>query len=182
MWTPEFVKLAQNYSAPKKDLPTHLKDDPVHYWRADKGIELIHQEPSTEELMRIYSNWKLMTKSQKKLSDIKSIEIFGKDNESHFHELIKGAELNQDITLTDFQADAVKNLVDNDGRALFAHATGSGKTLTSIAGFEELRRQGKAKRAIVVVPASLRSNYVKNIKQFTNSTYGVYGPKSVERR
>ena len=61
-------------------LPKHLVADPVHYWRAKNGIELIHEEPSWDEYQRISKNWKLMSPEQKKLSDAKAIEFFGVDN------------------------------------------------------------------------------------------------------
>ena len=59
-----------------------LENDPVHRWRAETGIELIHREPSLEEFDRICRNWELMTPEQKKLSDEKSKELFTYDNET----------------------------------------------------------------------------------------------------
>lgn len=70
-------------------LPDHLKNDPVHAWRAQTGIELIHKEPSLEELNRIWANWNKMTDEQKSISDQKSMELFGKNNHDHYMELIK---------------------------------------------------------------------------------------------
>ena len=69
-------------------LPPHLKKDPVHVWRAKTGIELIHKEPSLKELNRIWENWNLMTDEQKSISDKKSYEFFGKDNKTHYNELL----------------------------------------------------------------------------------------------
>jgi hypothetical protein len=89
----------------------------------------------------------------------------------------KGASLNSNISLKPHQSRAIEQLENNNGSLLVAHATGSGKTLTGIAGFEKLKESGKASRAVVVVPAALRENFVKNLKEFTNSTYSVYGPK-----
>lgn len=92
--------------------------------------------------------------------------------------LSKFAALKKDVQLKEHQSRAVQRLVENDGSLLIAHATGSGKTLTGIAGFEELKSIGKAKRAIVVVPAALRENFVENLKNFTQgSSHAVYGPK-----
>lgn len=70
-------------------LPDHLKNDPVHSWRAKTGIELIHKEPTIEELERIWKNWNLMTDDQKRISDEKSIELFGIDNTTHYWRLVK---------------------------------------------------------------------------------------------
>lgn len=70
-------------------LPEHLKNDPVHSWRAKKGIELIHQEPTLKELKRIWANWQSMPDDMKSISDKKSMELFGMNNEDHYKELIK---------------------------------------------------------------------------------------------
>jgi 2'-5' RNA ligase len=65
-----------------------LLEDPHHLWRAETGVELIHREPSKEELQRIAGNWDLMTPEQKALSDGKSQELFGKSNQEHLQELL----------------------------------------------------------------------------------------------
>lgn len=62
---------------------------PIHKFRAESGIELIHEEPEYLELDRIYANWQLMSDKQKCISDIKSIELFGIDNETHYTMLCK---------------------------------------------------------------------------------------------
>ena len=61
----------------------------AHVWRALTGIELIHREPSKEELVRIVDNWNLMTNEQKKISDEKSLELFGVTNEENAKQLLK---------------------------------------------------------------------------------------------
>ena len=74
----------------KKNKPLYyekLKSDPVHNWRASNGIELIHEEPTEEELDRIWHNWSLMSTLQKLKSDKKSRELFGMDNKSHYMKL-----------------------------------------------------------------------------------------------
>lgn len=73
-------------------LPDHLKDDEVHSWRAKYGIELIHKEPSIEELERIWNNWQLMSDVMKDISDKKSLELFNQSNRDHYKELITGEE------------------------------------------------------------------------------------------
>ena len=64
-----------------------LASDPVHRWRAVTGIELIHREPTYQELYRIWQNWQLMDDEEKMISDQKSVELFGIDNETHFYQL-----------------------------------------------------------------------------------------------
>lgn len=90
----------------------------------------------------------------------------------------KKSALLPSVTLKDHQIRANQKAMDNDGSLLIAHATGSGKTLTGISTFEKLKSAGKAKKAIVVVPAALRENFVDNLRRFTNSTYTVFGPKA----
>lgn len=60
---------------------------PVHRWRAITGIELIHKEPSREELERIWQNWQLMDPIDKEISDEKSLELFGMTNAEHYAKL-----------------------------------------------------------------------------------------------
>ena len=72
----------------KNKYPELLKD-PIHKWRSLTGIELIHKEPSIEELNRIWKNWNLMTPEQKKISDRKSVELFGKTNAENYKSLLK---------------------------------------------------------------------------------------------
>lgn len=92
--------------------------------------------------------------------------------------LFKIGALKDTVKLREHQDRSVDKLLRQDGRALMAHATGTGKTLTGIAGFEKLKEEGKASKAIVVVPAGLRDNFITNLKKFTNSTYAAYGPKN----
>jgi hypothetical protein len=69
------------------EIASKLLKDPVHLWRAETGIELIHKEPTKEELERIWKNWQEMSKSQKEKSDKKSLELFGLKNKKHYLEL-----------------------------------------------------------------------------------------------
>lgn len=96
-----------------------------------------------------------------------SAELGGKNN------------LKKEVQLRPHQERAIQRLLENDGDLLIAHATGSGKTLSGIAGFEKLKEEGKAKKAIVLVPAALRENFAeKGVKKFTTSKVNVYGPKN----
>lgn len=93
--------------------------------------------------------------------------------------LAKFATLKPEIDLREHQEQLVAQTHQNGGSILAAHATGVGKTLGGIAAFESLKAAGKAHRALVVVPASLRSNFVDHgIKKFTNSSVATYGPKN----
>ena len=94
----EVTQLAKKYDPPYsakqvKDkygyaVFNRLRRDPAHKWRMDTGIELIHKEPTLEELLRIRRNWDLMSEEQKMISDKKSIEMFGMTNIEHFNSLL----------------------------------------------------------------------------------------------
>ena len=73
---------------------TKLLQDPVHRWRAEAGIELIHQEPSIEEQLRIWQNWQKMSNEQKEISDKKSLEFFGITNAEHHQKIIESINNN----------------------------------------------------------------------------------------
>jgi len=91
----------------------------------------------------------------------------------------KLAALKSDVKLKPHQQDAVDFVNKNNGKALFAHGTGTGKTLTAIAAFENLKDTGKAKKALVIVPASLQTNFAEQgVKKFTNSSHGSIGSGS----
>jgi hypothetical protein len=71
------------------DMAEKLLKDPVHLWRAETGVELIHKEPTLDEQIRIWKNWQEMTDEMKNQSDVKSQEFFGKDNATHNDEIMK---------------------------------------------------------------------------------------------
>ena len=66
----------------------YLVADPVHKWRAETGIELIHREPSKSELLRILKNWREMSPEQQTISDAQSNTLFGMGNEEYASKLL----------------------------------------------------------------------------------------------
>lgn len=66
-----------------------LLNDPVHLWRAETGIELIHKEPSLDEQKRIWKNWLEMPKELKKASNKRSLELFSMNNREHNQKIMK---------------------------------------------------------------------------------------------
>lgn len=89
---------------------------------------------------------------------------------SSFHdEVEKIAALRPEVELRPHQEIAVNKALSS-GRGLIAHPVGSGKTLTAIAAVERLREQGKADKALVVLPAALKSNFIRDgVERFTDS-------------
>jgi len=139
--------------------------------------------PSALRYSRLNRAMKDIRKGAENLGD-KEFENIGRTvKETPFMDSVisKFAALKKEVELKPHQVDAIGRLIKNDGSLLAAHATGTGKTLTGIAGFEQLKKDGKAKKAIVVVPASLRNNFVDNLKKFTDSSYSMYGPRGEKK-
>ena len=65
-----------------------LKRDPVHKWRMQTGIQLIHKQPTKSQLERIWKNWQLMTPQQKTKSNQKCMQLFGITNQVLYGYLI----------------------------------------------------------------------------------------------
>ncbi len=72
-----------------------LLKDPVHLWRAETGIELIHEEPTLKEQERIWKNWNKMTKEMKEKSDTRSLELFSIDNTTHNEQIMQSWKENK---------------------------------------------------------------------------------------
>lgn len=70
---------------------------------------------------------------------------------------------------------ALMAMPDNGG-IIAAHGTGTGKTLSAIKAFEDLKGAGRAHRALVITPSGLRTNFLeKGIRQFTTSRGVILG-------
>lgn len=92
-------EIEKNYG---KEMRNKLEKDPIHNYRATSGIELIHKEPSREELDRIWKNWNNMTPEQKAISDKKSKELFGLTNKENYEKLSKMYESMDEIILESY--------------------------------------------------------------------------------
>ena len=60
-----------------------VEDDIINQWIQENGIELVHQTPTKQEMEEIWNRWQKMSKKKQKISDKKSIELFGMTNEQH---------------------------------------------------------------------------------------------------
>lgn len=90
--------------------------------------------------------------------------------------LVKSAEVVAGNKLYAHQERAAKRYFENDGNILLAHGVGSGKTFSGINMIEEGRKRNIGKTALIVVPASLRNNFLENgVNRYTNSTGVIYG-------
>lgn len=81
----------------------------------------------------------------------------------------KQAELLPEIQLQEHQQRVADRVADEDPRLLVYHGLGSGKSLSAIAAAELARRNSERQYGIVV-PASLRGNFQKEIKKFTRNS------------
>lgn len=64
------------------------KTDLAIAWRKQTGIELIYPEPNRSLLNDMWDNWNQMPQNLQKVSDNKSIELFGITNQKHYQKLI----------------------------------------------------------------------------------------------
>ena len=71
-------------------------------------------------------------------------------------------------TLYPFQQEAMERMVDR-GQMMLAMVMGAGKTPTTLAAIERLFDDGEIDRVAVVVPSSLKFQWLREIKKFTNS-------------
>ena len=86
-----------------------------------------------------------------------------------FMALAKTGALKEDVRLKPHHQEGIKRMVGAGGSHLFAHGTGTGKTLLGVASVEKLRELGKAHTALVITPAALRDNFIEaGVKKFTD--------------
>jgi len=89
-----------------------------------------------------------------------------------------GPFLKEGVKLTESQNQFTKFISDREGIGVAAWKPGSGKTLGAIAAYMNLRKEGRAGKAIVLVPASLRVNFAEGgVAKFTTGTYGIIGTR-----
>ena len=70
-------------------------------------------------------------------------------------------------TLYPFQEEAREKMVDR-GKMLLAVVMGGGKTVITINSLETLYEQQEITRTIIIVPASLKYQWLREITKFTN--------------
>lgn len=108
----------------------------------------------------------------KLVDHMKNIEQFD-DKESlrkRWAELnAKSAALSPDLTLQEHQQRVADRISGEDPRLLVYHGLGSGKSLSALAAAEAAKKVSGGEYG-VVVPASLRGNFQKEIKKFTRNS------------
>jgi len=77
-----------------------------------------------------------------------------------------------------YQQEAVDRMVDR-GQMLLGMVMGAGKTPTTLGAVEELHAEGEIDRCLVIVPASLKYQWAREIAKFTDAKSTVIdGPKN----
>jgi SNF2 family DNA or RNA helicase len=71
-------------------------------------------------------------------------------------------------TLWPYQQEAVERMVDR-GQMLLGMVMGAGKTPTTLGAIEALHEEGEVDRCLVVVPASLKFQWLREIGKFTDA-------------
>lgn len=71
-------------------------------------------------------------------------------------------------TLYPYQQDAVDKMIDR-GQILLGLVMGAGKTVTTLAAVEKLMDMDEVEKCLIVVPASLKYQWMREINKFTNS-------------
>ena len=80
-----------------------------------------------------------------------------------------------------FQEEATELMVDR-GQMLLALVMGAGKTVTTLAALEKLFDAGDINKVIVVVPSSLKYQWAREIKKFTDSDVVVVDGSAISRK
>jgi len=81
----------------------------------------------------------------------------------------KQAELLPEVQLQDHQQRIADRITDTDPRMLVYHGLGSGKSLSALAAAEAAKKKYQEDYGIVV-PASLRGNFQKEVQKFTRNS------------
>jgi SNF2 family DNA or RNA helicase len=84
-------------------------------------------------------------------------------------------------TLYPFQEEATELMVDR-GKMLLALVMGAGKTVTTLAALEALLEVKEVEKVIIIVPSSLKYQWLREIQKFTTSLPSIKNPGSSNRR
>ena len=83
-------------------------------------------------------------------------------------------------TLWPYQKEAVDRMVER-GQMLLGMVMGAGKTPTTLGAIEQLKEYGDVDRCLVVVPASLKYQWAREIGKFTDAKLTVIDGSKAKR-
>ena len=84
--------------------------------------------------------------------------------------------LNTDVVPKPHQERFAQKLLAQ-GSMVAAQGVGTGKTISSLLGFDRLRKAGKVHKVLVVTPAGLKKNYADSVSKFSTYSHQILGPK-----
>lgn len=152
-----------------KRMPSHLRflfDDNglLRDGEPDKVVELLRQDGPDE--LRVSQEVAPWIEEQRRAEERKVLrrqyESKVQSGEWPAHETL--------VPLFPYQREGMLHLAFNE-RALLADEMGLGKTIQAIAACALLHRLGKARRVLVVTPASLKTEWEEQIQRFTPLPY-----------
>lgn len=83
-------------------------------------------------------------------------------------------------TLWEYQQEAVERMTDR-GQMLLGMVMGAGKTPTTLGAIEALHNEGEVDRCLVIVPASLKYQWLREIAKFTDAKATVIDGTKAQR-
>lgn len=117
--------------------------------------ETLDANEKAVQLVRMFSEWIWKDPERKAYYSNWQYEHFGCVRKRQFNgDYLSFPGMNPEVKLRPYQKDAVARILFSDN-CLLAHSVGAGKTYTMIAAGMELRRLGKSRKNLYVVPNAL---------------------------
>jgi len=95
-------------------------------------------------------------------------------------DLAKEGSVKEGYKPFDYQKPGIKRFADN-GVVILAYPTGAGKTPSAVFAMEAGKKANRAKKALVVVPTGLRTNFANTVKGFSDASVQVFGNMEEQR-
>ncbi len=143
-----------------------LGNDPREGWQHEHYLELLKHKLKPGNFNASVGSDAIVTLSHG-LPD--GDDYMGPDIKKLLQLQTKAAELNSDIQLQEHQQRISDRVTGEDPRMLVYHGLGSGKSLSAIAAAEAAKKLHGGNYGIVV-PASLKGNFQKEIGKFTRNS------------
>jgi superfamily II DNA or RNA helicase len=142
-------------------------DRSVDYIPVKEVEEAILSEYGNKDLQQLLTSQVDLLRMRKKLSASKRLSKLLKETEEHLEDLASKPRFPYASGPRDYQKEAYKNWVANDYKGIFAMATGTGKTLTSLnCLLNEFTKSGTYKAVIIVPTIALVKQWKKECHKF----------------
>jgi hypothetical protein len=156
------------HGGPFSKNPTPRRGWALRNWGIDPSL-LVQPEDRARinEMLEEFQRRKMQQHVQSQLKQ--SAYSADRKPERQYGRNVKQAELIPEVQLQEHQQRIADRVTDENPRMLVYHGLGSGKSLSAIAAAEAARKVHGGNYGIVV-PASLRGNFEKEIKKFTRGS------------